>query len=1133
MNAELFIDSLKERGIELSVDKGKLKVGISQSLRATIAEHKEGLLDWLSENGTTGDNRPLGLRPENAIIPLSYSQQAMWLVEQVSDESLQYNMPMKIRLRGELHIEALEWAINELIRLQSTLRTSIEVVSGQPRQVIHHFAFEALEVVDLSEFPRDDLTQRVEKEARKELYKAFNLEHDTLIRNRLIKVGSDDYVLLQTLHHIASDGWSSSVLTQQISTLYQKYLQGDTTPLPPLPLEYADYAYWQRRYLHGKLLMPFEEFWGNHLLGAPVSHSLPLDFPRPADPTFHGAVLETKVASFRLEAFKSLCQKHNATLFMGLHAVLALMISSLGQDDDIVIGTPVANREDTRLNDIIGLFINTLPLRCQLNQQDSFIDLLSQCRSILLSAFDHQQLPFDLLLERLNIARPQNHSPLFQIMLVLQNNVAPELIFPGVEVKAEPSSAISAKYDLTLYASEYEGELNLYWEYNTALFTSESMVCFARLFEHLINESTISPTAPVKQLSLISPDIGSSENSYIEVKEQSNSDGMADLISLFDNQVQQKKDATALIFNNNSWSFSELDIRSDIFALELERRGVNPGSRVGIHTQRGPEMVVAILATLKLGATYVPLDPSYPTERLAYMVRDAGVTVIAVTPEQQTEFKTTAFFVEVDLSSPINQQTLSKPDLRSKRSAEDAITYITYTSGSTGVPKGVMGTQRGVINRLQWMWQRWPFEADEICCQKTSLNFVDHVWELFGALLHGVPLLVVDQAVVSDPSRLAKVLAEHKVTRLVLVPSLLQVLLTLPNDELLPLATIRHWTSSGETLPVSLVRQFYRVFANANLLNLYGSSEVAADISWYNTLELSNDATSVPIGYPIAQTELHVVNRNGQLLPDSCVGELYVSGAGLAAGYTAEQLTQERFVTLPDINGTLFKTGDLVRRQKNGQLLYIGRNDDQVKIRGHRIELGEVENALCMIPEIDSAIVAVREHIGQQHLAAFIVVENGSYQDTEQLHQRLLQQLPDYMVPSAINLIENIPLTTNGKLDRKALPEPQWVKAEYYEAPRNELERQLCQIWEQTLEIKRVGVFDNYYRIGGNSIHAVKLVTVINQKLGLGIQIRDIFDQKTVAGLANLQKNKNQAFSDSLTDQKSQTKTTNYHEMEL
>nr|WP_284694836.1 amino acid adenylation domain-containing protein [Photobacterium galatheae] len=1091
------------------------------------------LLEWLSEHGNTGENQPLGLRPENAIIPLSYPQQAMWLVEQVSDESLQYNMPMRVRLKGELNIAALEWSLNELVRLQPALRTGTTVVSGQPRQRIRPFAFEPLEVVDLTGLAEAARVDAVEKEAQKELYKAFDLEQDDLIRNRLLQVGADDYVLLHTLHHIAADGWSLSVLTQQLSELYQKYVQGDQTPLPPLSLDYADYAFWQQRYLQGKVLAPLESFWSDHLLGAPVSHTLPLDFPRPPEQTFHGAIHKTTFAAAPLNALKSLCQKHNATLFMGLHAVLAMMISALGQDDDIVIGTPVANREDTRLNDIIGLFINTLPLRCQLNEQDSFIDLLSQCRSILLNAFEHQQLPFDLLLERLNIARPQNHSPLFQIMLVLQNNVAPELDFPGVAVKAEPNPAISAKYDLTLYASEEEGELILSWEYNTDLFMADTMASLADLFEHLLHEVTASPAVPFRQLSLLSPAAVTPEVLLPAGQVTEGDDEQTDLISLFEKQVQQQPDATALIFRQKSWSYAALDTCSTMFAQTLRQCGIQQGSRVGIHTLRGPEMIVAILAALKLGATYVPLDPNYPEERLVYMVQDARVTVIAITPGQQTELMAQVPVVEVDLSDAMNQPAVSASDLKSEKTAGDAMTYITYTSGSTGVPKGVLGTQRGVLNRLQWMWAQFPFEADEVCCQKTSLNFVDHVWELFGALLHGVPSVLADQETVDDPLRLARVLADHQVTRLVLVPSLLQGLLALPDEALLPLSAIRYWTSSGETLSVNLVRQFYRVFADSCLLNLYGSSEVAADITWYDTRELPSDVRFVPIGHPITQTTLTVVNRNGQQLPDGFVGELYVSGAGLAVGYTSEPLTQERFVRLSGLSSTFFKTGDLVRRQSDGLLFTLGRNDDQVKIRGHRIELGEVENALCRFPGIEAAAVTVREHAGQSHLAAFIVADHAAGLDTEQFHHRLLQQLPDYMVPSAINLIEQMPFMPNGKTDRKALPEPQWVKAEYYVAPRNELERQLCQIWEQTLEVQRVGVFDNYYRIGGNSIHAVKLVTAINQKLGLGIQIRDIFEQKTVEGIANLQKNRNQALNESLNEQKSRPKTTKYHEMEL
>lgn len=1133
MNTELFITSLKERGIEVYAESGKLKVSISKSLRTTIAENKEELLQWLMLNEDTRENRPLGKRAENSLIPLSYSQQAMWLVEQVNVESLQYNMPMKVKLKGALNVDALSWALNELVRYQPALRTGVEVVSGQPTQVVRTFSFEPLSVVDLSDLNGHALEVRVNEESERELHSPFDLAKDTLIRNRLIKTGEDEFILLHTLHHIASDGWSISVLTRQLSELYRNHLNGNKSSLPPLVLDYADYACWQRQFLQGSLLKPLEEFWGNHLLGAPASHSLPLDSPRGTAQSYEGSIFESEIESSTLEAFKAECQRNNATLFIGLHAILSMMIASLGQDDDVVIGTPVANREDMRLHDIVGLFINTLPLRCQLSEQDSFTDLLLQCRTTLLTAFEHQQLPFDLLLESLNIARPQNHSPLFQVMLVLQNNVDPVLDLPEVEVKADRNSAISSKYDFTLYAKELDGELKLFWEYNTSLFSQQTIERFSQLFQQLVEEAIRFPNVAYSQLNLVTPRLDAT-SAHEQVLLQRPKGEPNNLMHMLEAQVACTPDNTAVILDDERLSYRELHNLVKGNAIQLASQGVQAGKRVGIHTPRGLEMIVAILATLRLGASYVPLDPTYPVDRLNYMIADAEVEVIAIAIGQSIDVNNTVAAWEVSLSPEMRSNVISNSDdeLLLSSASNSRISYVIYTSGSTGVPKGVLGTELSVINRLTWMWEQFPFQDDEVCCQKTSLNFVDHVWELFGPLLKGVPLVLMSQEDMKNPAALAQKLSSNNVTRLVLVPTLLKGLLSLPQEELLPLKGIRYWTSSGETLSANVVKEFYDVFQDSCLLNIYGSSEVGADITYYDTRNLLPGMASVPIGSTISNIDLYIVNRWGQILPDGFEGELYVGGASLAAGYTDSTLTEERFVHLKNVSPTLFKTGDLVRKNTDGTLEYLGRNDDQIKVRGHRVELAEVTALLREHVGTQDIVVIDSEHLGQTHLVAYIV-NNKQLENTEQIYQLLSRELPEYMIPSAINVIKELPLTLNGKLNKKALPEPKWISSEYYVAPRTELEKQLCKIWEETLEVEQVGIFDNYYRIGGNSIHAVKLVTAINQQLGLGIQIRDIFEQKSVEGLARSHKAKSQEFSESLDSAKNKQQTSRYQEVEL
>ncbi|AJR06622.1 non-ribosomal peptide synthetase [Photobacterium gaetbulicola] len=1111
MDINQLIQSLNQKGIFLYVLEGKLKARVTtelpEDLKTVISKHKEALISYLSAFKGSSTVLSIPTRDTSFPAPLSFSQQAIWVVNELQDNSVQYNMPVVVNLRGALNVDALQWALNEILRRHEVLRTGVIVHHGQPAQQIRPYKPKPLTMVDLSGLTAIDREREVERAVQRELTTPFDLRRDNLLRSTLLRLSDGEFILLQTMHHISSDGWSISLLTQELSTLYHRYISGNRKPLPELMIDYADYACWQRDELRGDSLGKLQNYWKKALAGAPEIHHFPLDRARPPEQTFRGAVVKSRLSERQTDALRELCRQQNATLFMGLHALLTVLISALSNDDDVMIGTPVANRDHHQLSNIIGLFINTLVLRGKVAPEMTFEQVLANSRATILGALEHQQLPFELLLESLDIGRSAGYSPLFQIMLVLQNNTQPVLELPGIEIEASQSSAITAKYDLTLYATEDEERLAFVWEYNTDLFDQETIQRLAETLENLLTGVAEQPRAPLSALHLISD---SEQRALLDSQGIISSMGLEDnsLLSLFNKQVQHVPGATALVYHQKTLNFAELDRLSSSLANQLTQFGLASGARVGIHMARSFEMVVGILAVLKIGGIYVPLDPRYPEDRLQYMINDADIELVLTAADQQQTLEHRRKTVGVDLTALASETRLERYQTPAS-SLADSLIYIIYTSGSTGIPKGVKGTQRGLLNRLQWMWQQFPFSSGEVCSHKTSLNFVDHVWELFGPLLQGVPLVLVDEETARNPSELATELAAQRVTRLVVVPSLLQAILDLPEQKLLPLQSLVHWTSSGEELPAALVRRFYSRFENAVLLNLYGSSEVSADATWYDTREMPDEADSVPVGRPIANTRLYVMNANRQLLPRGMVGELYVGGVGVAAGYTNEQQTSERFVRPLAGEGVLFKTGDQVRWCDDGVLTYVGRNDHQIKIRGHRIELGEIESTLVGFSDIRHAVVIAREAQDLLNLAAYIVPEPLVEVDIDSLFALMAAKLPEYMIPASMTVLSELPLTPNGKLDRRALPAPENTNRDNYVAPRNELETKLCVIWQDALGVERIGIHDNYYRIGGNSIAAVKLVSSINRELGLNLKLRDLFELKTVAGLAERSSNGN------------------------
>jgi amino acid adenylation domain-containing protein len=801
---------------------------------------------------------------------------------------------------------------------------------------------------------------------------------------------------------------------------------------------------------------------------------------------------------------KALAQNEGATLFMLSLAVFQSLLFRYTGQESILVGTPVAGRGDLQIEKLIGFFVNTLVFRADFSEGMSFRELLRQIRSFALDAYMHQEIPFEKLVEELVPQRSLDTTPLFQVMFTFQN--IPKQIFriSGLDIEEVEFETGISKFDLSLELYEHEG-LHCRFEYNTDLFKKATIRRMMSHFERLVGEAVNAPDQRLAEVPLMS----AADQKLIS---QWNQTGTAyprelSLPAAFEKKASETPDSLALLFERRKVTYRELNEEANRLANLLVRRGVKPGAKVGVCIERSPGMMSALLGVLKAGAAYVPFDPSYPRERLAAMSEDSQVWGIVSNSRNIATLPSQAVNV-VAIDEKREALDAESPRNSSLPVASDQAAYLIYTSGSTGVPRGVLGTHRAAINRFAWMWQRFPFQPGEVCCHKTNLGFVDSVWEIFGPLLAGVPSVIIPQEALLDPEQLLNLLAAHRVTRIVLVPSLLRTLLDhAPNlGERVP--ELKLWTSSGEVLPLELARRFRAAHPRARLLNLYGSSEVAADVTCYEVENLEGVA-SVPIGKPISNTQIYVFDKHQQPVPVGVRGEIYVGGEGLALGYWRRpELTAERFVTSKSPEGEsirLYRTGDLGRWRGDGNLEYLGRVDNQVKLRGMRVELGEIEAVLAAHPLVGEAVVALAGEGDQQRLMAYLVASDGQRPGAQELRRYLRTKLPEHMIPASYWLVERLPLLPSGKVNRKALAETAGqllADDDGVVGPRNEVEAKLAAIWRELLQVEEVGIDQNFFELGGHSLLVLQVIARIRREFEVELAVRSVFEEPTIAGLA-------------------------------
>jgi len=1064
-------------------------------------------------------------------LPLSFAQQRLWVLDQLEPGSFAQNLSAAVRLHGALAVGALARAVGEIERRHEALRTIFVQAGDEPRQVVVPAALAPLPVVDLAALPAAPQGAEVERLAAADARRPFELARGPLSRTTLLRLSAPEHVLhvlLLATHHIVTDGWSMGIFTRELSALYAAFAAGEPSPLPDLAVQYGDFAVWQRRWLAGEVLTRQLDYWRGHLAGAPPFLALPTDRPRPPVESHRGARRYRTLPRELAAALAAGSRHQGVTLFMTLLAGFAALLARYSNEDDLVIGTPIANRSRRELEDLIGFFANTLALRADAADaagDPSFAALARRVRETAFGAYAHQDLPFERLVDELQPERDLGHAPIFQVLFILQNAPPPLLALGDLRFSAMEVPTGKAQFDLTLTLVEIEGELLARLEYATDLFEAATAERLLGHYETLLAGAMARPEGRLWDLPLLSA-VERQELLAAAGEPPAPFPADATIDDLFLASARRAPEAVAITFQGESWQYGELAAAVERLARHLVERGVGPEVRVGLCARRSPALLVGLLAVLRAGGAYVPLDPTHPRERLAHVLADSGVAVLLTESALLSALPPLPAGAQVvDLDGDLPVPAGDEPGALPRRAGPENLAYVLYTSGSTGLPKGVAVRHRGVVNYLTAMARRPGLTAGDAMLALTTLSFDIAVTELLLPLAVGARIALLDRETAADAALLAAAIETSGATAMQATPATWTLLLEGGWNGRPGLTAL----SGGEALPRPLAdRLLARVGA---LWNVYGPTETTV---WSALQPLhpiapiapiapgAPDESPVSIGRPLANTTIHLLDRAGGLTPPGVPGELAIGGEGLARGYFGRpDLTAERFVPDPfaavhrEPGGRLYKTGDLARRRPDGDLDFLGRLDHQVKVRGFRIELGEIEAVLARHPGIARAAVVVREAApGERRLVAFFAAEGGvegTGDVVAELRSALAERLPEYMIPAAFVALAALPLTPNGKVDRRALsrlgaelaPDRAAIGGGEYVAPRNATEEILAGLWAEVLGLERVGVLDNFFALGGDSILVIRTASRARQA-GLRFTPRQLFQNQTVAALANV-----------------------------
>lgn len=1039
-------------------------------------------------------------RPERDFSPLSFSQQRMWFLDQLEPESASYNLAFPVQLRGRLDVRALAASLNEIVGRHEILRTNFKRVDDRLVQFICENRPLALPVFDLRNLPAEEQYAKADRLAEQESRQPFDLASDPLIRTALLLLGEQEHRLMLTMHHIVSDAWSIGILVREVAQLYDSFSSGEPSTLPPLPIQYADFAHWQRQWLQGEVLEKQLGYWKQQFAGSLPVLQLPFDRPRPPVQTYSGATKVFFLAEQSHQQIRTLVRREEVTMFMLLMAAFQTLLYRYSGQPDIAVGTFIANRKFAETEALIGLFANTLVMRTDLSGNPTFQELLGRVRQVALEALAHQDVPFEKLVEELQPKRDLSYSPLFQVAFMLQNAAKPELSVSGLTIEPLLSDSGTAKFDLTMtMAEEVEGRLTGAIEYNTDLFNDSTIARMLGHFQTLLEAAVADPQQRIADLPLLTK-AEQDEMTTIWSGAQADYASERCVHQIFEAQAVKTPDAVAIEFAGQQLSYAELNRRANRLARHLRSLGVGGEQKVALLIERSAEMIVGMLAILKAGGVYVPLDPAYPHARIAYILENSRAQILLTqttlaAPSSYDRAQT----VCIDADWPTI--ALWGADNLVCETSSANLAYAIYTSGSTGRPKGVQISHQSLVNFLTAMRRQPGLSADDVLLSVTTISFDIAALEIFLPLSVGARVILVSREIAANGGELIEQLRISRATVMQATPATWLMLLESGWEGSLQLRVL----CGGEALTRELANKLTE--KSACVWNLFGPTETTI---WSTAAEMESESGPVVIGRPVDNTEIYILDACLHPVPFGVRGELYIAGDGLARGYQElPDLTAATFMPNPfsgKSGARMYRAGDTARFLEGGKLEYIGRIDNQVKIRGYRIEPGEIEAVVRQHRAVQAGVVLAQEDGGgERKLIAYVVRDVGADATVNDLRGFLKERLPAYMIPSSIILLDAMPLTPNGKIDRRVLSALGSVDPKLAEekiAPRIPIEKAIADIWKQSLGVEPVSIRDSFFDIGGHSLLAMRVLSRLQETFGIELQLRELFESLSVAELA-------------------------------